>query len=60
MSKEKIERVKSQSALREVNTQKVDNPKVTSQVKSEGFLIRFLYNNYLDYNNLLYDNSNNN
>jgi len=27
---------------------------------SDGFLVRFLYNNYLDYNNLLYDNSNNN
>lgn len=27
---------------------------------SEGFLVRFLYNNYLNYNNLLYDNSNNN
>jgi len=29
-------------------------------IGSEGFLVRFLYNNYLDYNNLLYDNSNNN
>jgi hypothetical protein len=50
MVKEKIEQTKSAIALKDTK----------DLGKSEGFLIRFLYNNYLDYNNLLYDNSNNN
>lgn len=50
MAKEKIEQAKNTIVLKEAK----------DLSKSEGFLIRFLYNNYLDYNNLLYDNSNNN